>query len=141
MLDICQSNLCSLVLFIKIRSVVRLSGLLFWISYTPESFSPQTCCAGQGAPPDRRPFQAQGLVQWPGTGTAAYMRHPLYMQASVSANNQPHPAVTCLAVQPGNVAWYVTSRYSRYLRNQRGVSDCQSSYTKLLNARLDMKCT
>lgn len=68
----------------------------------PQQDQPQ----GQGAPPDRRPFQAQGLVQWPGTGTAAYMRHPLYMQASVSANNQPHPAVTCLAVQPGNVAWY-----------------------------------
>ena len=66
-----------------------------------------TCFAGQGGVPDRHPFQGQALVQWPGTGPSVYMRHPLYMQAAATSNNQPCTAFTCLAVQPGNMSWYV----------------------------------
>ncbi|KAG0581856.1 hypothetical protein KC19_3G014700 [Ceratodon purpureus] len=60
---------------------------------------------GQGVVPDRRPFQGQPLAQWPGTGPSVYMRHPLYMQAAAASNNQSRSAVTCLAVQPGNMTW------------------------------------
>jgi hypothetical protein len=84
--------------------------LLFCISQTLENkyltyF--RTCCTGQGGVPDRRAFQGQALAQWPGTGPSVYMRHPLYMQAAAAPNNQSRSAVTCLAVQPGNMAWYV----------------------------------
>jgi len=75
------------------------------------------CCAGQGGVPERRPFQGPVLVQWPGTGPSFYMRQPPYMQAAVAPNSQPRPAATSLAVQPGTMAWYVITHYSRHIMN------------------------
>jgi len=48
------------------------------------------------------------------------MQQPPYMQAAVAPNNQARPAATGLALQPGAMAWYVISHYSRHIVNREG---------------------
>lgn len=54
-----------------------------------------------------------------------------YMQAAVAPNNQPLPAATGFSVQPGTMAWYVISHYSRHITDQQRVSGCESLCTDI----------